>query len=290
MTMAVGNWFGFVGQEDRIALVQRMHAAQKRSHLLLSGPPGTGKTTIAQIVSQGNLITIVGNQVSRPEKLAALLQSAKEQAIDTLFIDEVHSASKAGLELLYPVMETGKLYAFGAEYDCDMYIVAATTDGGQLPKPFRDRFRVQVQLRTYNEEEMGVIVDTMANNLGLDLLDEIKEDIARRSGGTPRIARSLVENLRQFQPKYDDAEEAAELLDMTGYARDGLQMDAITVLNTLWHVFDGGPVGLTTLAMASKIDEQSLIKYIEPALVEKGLVVIEKKGRLLTPKGVKRLL
>src|SRR5574340_674146 len=163
-----------------------MHDAKKRTHVLLQGPPGTGKTTLANILSNNNLITIVGSNCRNPDKFATLIKAAVDQQVDTLFIDAVHSARTAALEVLYPVMEEGKLFLFGDMVKADIFVIAATTDGGMLPKPFVDRFGIDIRLRPYNLAEMQEITRDMAKFYEVSLTDKMVKDIAVRSLGTPR--------------------------------------------------------------------------------------------------------
>jgi Holliday junction DNA helicase RuvB len=283
------TWDDFVGQEDRIGLLKEMKKKGVLGHVLIHGGPGLGKSTLAKIVADDKLFMIIGATLSRPERVSVILETAVELGYRWIFIDEVHAAKVGALEVFYPVMEEGNLYTLSGEAKpVNLKIIAATTEGGSLPKPFVDRFDIDVRLRRYTDDEMKKVVKKIAANYGLSLSDEHLADIARRSLGTPRTARRLISILSSFSKSYDDPLMYQKIINATGIESDGLGEAEKTVLQVLWGSFLGQPVGLTTLSMACSIDQATLTRYVEPVLVRLGYLKIDKQGRRLTRSGQKR--
>lgn len=285
------KWKDFIGQGESIELLKKLDRAGKRTHVLLHGPPGTGKTTLAKILSRGNMVSCIGSMLKNPERMGAVIESALENGIDTLFIDEVHSAKSRAIEILYPVMEEGVLYnGTETERDAKIHIIAATTDGGRLSKAFVDRFGVEVRLRLYDKKEMAKIVKEMTKKYKVSLTTEMIEDVASKSIGVPRVARKLVQRLSDFDKEYTDKRKYDEIIELTGIDPDGLGVTERQVLKSMWYDFNNGPIGIRTLAFATQIDEYMLSKTVEPTLIRLGYLNIEKTGRRLTVKGVSRAL
>ncbi|RUM88563.1 MAG: Holliday junction branch migration DNA helicase RuvB [Thermodesulfatator sp.] len=291
----------YVGQEEiKRELAVYLAAARVRrealDHMLLTGYPGLGKTTLAQVVAHElgvNFKITSGAALERPGDLAALLTTLEER--DVLFIDEIHRLPKACEEVLYPAMEDFALDlvvgkgpgARAVRLKLPRFtLIGATTRPGLLSAPLRDRFGILFKLDFYEEEALARILLRSAALLGLRLSQEAARVIASRSRGTPRIANRLLRRVRDYAEVKGASEItpeiAREALDLMDLDPLGLSPLDRRILETILEKFDGGPVGLSTLATALCEDPQTLEDIYEPYLIRCGLLRRTRKGRVLT--------
>ncbi|MDG2000370.1 MAG: Holliday junction branch migration DNA helicase RuvB [Alphaproteobacteria bacterium] len=279
-----------------------MQATKKRKealdHVLLYGPPGLGKTTLAKIISNElnvNFRSTSGPIIQRPGDLAALLTSLEKN--DILFIDEIHRLNNTVEEILYPAMEDLHLdimigegpSARSVKIDLQPFtLIGATTRAGLLSNPLRDRFGIPARLEFYENEDMKEIVLRSSNLLNIKIDNEAALEIAQRSRGTPRVASRLVRRLRDIitslnkeniEVKKDVADEA--LLQL-GVDKNGLDKMDQNYLNHLINDHNGGPVGLETLAAQMGEQKDSIEDVIEPYLIQKGFLQKTPRGRVAT--------
>ena len=298
----------FVGQPQiRENLQVFIAAAKKRQgaldHVLLSGPPGLGKTSLSHILSKElgvGLRTTSGPVVEKSGDLAAILTSLEPH--DILFIDEIHRLRPQVEEVLYPAMEDFKLdiiigegpAARTVKVDVPPFtLVGATTRAGMISNPLRDRFGVQCRLEFYAAEELTSIVERAARMLEVEMDPKAAYELARRSRGTPRIANRLLRRVRDFADvqgtgkiDLDIANHALERLEVDG---NGLDANDHRYLETLVNKFSGGPVGVETLAAAMGESKDTLEDVVEPYLIQEGLLQRTPRGRLATARA-KQLL
>jgi Holliday junction DNA helicase RuvB len=298
----------FVGQEKvRANLQVFIEAARARKealdHVLFVGPPGLGKTTLAQIVARElgvGFRATSGPVIAKAGDLAALLTNLEDR--DVLFIDEIHRLAPAVEEILYPAMEEYQLdliigegpAARSVRIDLSRFtLIGATTRLGLLTTPLRDRFGIPIRLDFYTDRELEQIVRRGARILGAPISDDGAAEIARRARGTPRIAGRLLRRVRDFaavggvkQIGKDAADRALLALEVDAKGLDALDR---RYLSMIAENFSGGPVGIETIAAALSEPRDAIEDIVEPYLIQQGFVQRTPRGRLLTPKSFAHL-
>jgi holliday junction DNA helicase RuvB len=293
----------FVGQERvkeqlDIALAAAKARGEALDHVLLAGPPGLGKTSLAHIVREElgvGLRTIAGPAVEKKD-IAAILTSLEPR--DVLFVDEIHRMSRTAEEILYPALEDFRIDIVMGEgaaartltLDLPPFtLVGATTRTGLLTTPLRDRFGLTFRLDYYDHEELGSIVHRSARIFGVDLSTDAAEEIARRSRGTPRIANRILRRVRDVAEVRHSgaittaiAREALQLLEID---EQGLDREARELLHAIAVKFDGGPVGLSTLAASLGEEQETIEDVYEPYLLQLGYIQRTPRGRTITKLG-----
>ncbi len=298
----------YIGQEKikesvRIAIDAAKLRGEPLDHMLFYGPPGLGKTTLAQILANemGVHIKVTsGPAIEKPGEMAAILNGLKEG--DILFVDEIHRLNKQVEEVLYPAMEDfaidimiGKgAAARSIRLNLPRFtLVGATTRAGLLSAPLRDRFGMLNRLEFYQVPELEKIILNSAAKLHVDVEEQGALEMARRSRGTPRLANRILKRVRDFaQVRYDGKiteEIARTALDMMDIDSMGLDRSDQRILRTLIRNFGGGPAGLDTLAAAIGEDAGTVEDVIEPYLLQNGLLCRTPRGRMATPLAYRHL-
>lgn len=291
----------YIGQEKaKDNLRVYIEAAKKRGepldHCLFYGPPGLGKTTLAGIIAnemEVNIKITSGPAIEKPGEMAAILNNLQEG--DILFVDEIHRLNRQVEEVMYPAMEDFSIdivigkgaNARSIRLELPHFtLIGATTRAGMLTAPLRDRFGVMHRLEFYTEEELVRIIMRSANVWNVEIDREGAGELARRSRGTPRLANRLLKRVRDFaQVKYDGriTKEVADFaLDLLEVDKLGLDHLDRSILLVMMDKFDGGPVGLDTLAAATGEDAGTIEEVYEPYLIQNGLLQRTPRGRVAT--------
>ena len=294
----------FVGQERikeqlAIALEAAKGRGEALDHVLLVGPPGLGKTSLAYIVREElgvGIRCVAGPALERKGDMAAILTALEPR--DVLFIDEIHRLSSAVEEVLYPALEDFRLDIIVGQgpaartltLDLPAFtLVGATTRTGLLTTPLRDRFGMTYRLEHYGPEELARIVRRSARILDVEVADEAADEIARRARGTPRVANRILRRVRDVaEVRHDGAvtlEVAREALALLEVDSHGLERADRELLGAIVRKFDGGPVGLSTLAVALGEEPDTIEDVYEPYLLQLGLIQRTPRGRIVTRLG-----
>lgn len=298
----------YVGQDKAknnlaVFIKAALQRGESLDHVLLYGPPGLGKTTLAHIIANELNVPITvtsGSAIPGKFDLSAILSKLKPNEV--LFIDEIHRLNSSLEEILYPAMEDYRLdfvvgkgpSASSVNIKLEKFtLIGATTKAGNLAAPLRDRFGVQLRLQMYTPEQLRQIIKASAKKLNASIGDEACMEIARRSRGTPRIANRLLKRIRDFA---DVMSNGVITLETTLHAMDLLEVDHLgldavdkNLLLTIIDKFSGGPVGLDTLASATGEDSATIEDVYEPYLIQLGFIARTPRGRVCMPNAYRHL-
>jgi Holliday junction DNA helicase RuvB len=302
-----------IGQDRaRTTLVVRTRGAQLRGerpeHVILFGPPGLGKTTLAEIVAnetRGKLIRTVGTQLTNLQVLWRVLSDLSRHGRDVLFIDEIHAVPRRVQESLYTALEDGRIeITVGKGEDQSVksvrlppfVVVGATTDPGDLEQPFLDRFGIKLSLELYTEGELATILTAAAEKEGFPITEESAAALAKRSRGTPRVALSLLRASQDYAMAMEgrsdievSPQHITEALALEDIDELGLRPDDRAVLEVLCKQFKGKPVGVENLAASVGVERRTVSNMIEPWLIKAGLIRRTRRGRCATLKAFEHM-
>ncbi len=299
----------FVGQKDLVENLRvSIQAAKQRNepieHMLFSGPPGLGKTTLAYIIAHemSTRITVTsGPAIDRAGDFIGILTNLEEG--DVLFIDEIHRLSKPVEEFLYPAMENFQIdfivdkgpYAKTIKFNLKPFtLIGATTRSGLLASPLRDRFGIFHHLDFYDTSDLSSIIMNSSKKLGLKIDQEAASEISKRSRGTPRIANRLLRRVRDYaQVKTESGEISSDIVKKAmatlGIDEEGLNNSDRKLLSVIMEHYKGGPVGVEAIAATLNEEVDTIIDVVEPFLLKKGFLRRTQRGRELTEKALKHL-
>ncbi|MBA2406105.1 MAG: Holliday junction branch migration DNA helicase RuvB [Bdellovibrionales bacterium] len=302
------NFSEFIGQQkvvDNIDLMVKSSIMRKTAmdHVLLSGPPGLGKTSLAMLISKAlgsELHLVSGPAIEKKGDIAAVLTNLKPK--DVLFIDEIHRMHITVEEILYSAMEDFRLdiligqgaSARTMQIDLTPFtLIGATTRSGLLSNPLRDRFMAHLNFDFYEPDMLGKILMNNARKMNMDMSEEAKMQNAKRSRGTPRIANRILRRVRDFalvnkskQVELKEVQAALSLLDIDDLGLDSMDRK---ILNVMKNYYQGGPVGIEALSATLGEDKQTIEEVYEPYLLKEGLILRTPRGRTLSEKATKHL-
>ena len=298
----------FIGQESlkenlRIALEAAKKRKEPLEHLLFSGPPGLGKTTLAHIVAHemgAKIMATSGPAIERAGDLIGILTNLEDG--DILFIDEIHRLSKVVEEFVYPAMEDCKIdfvvdkgpYAKTIKFALKRFtLIGATTRQGLLSSPLRDRFGVSFHLDFYESEDLRMIIERSAKLLSIPIDREAALELAKRSRGTPRVANKLLRRVRDYAQVKSYEKITSDVLDkaLAGQGIDKVGLDNLDrkVLGAVIEIYGGGPVGIESLAATLNEEVDTIVDVVEPFLLKSGYLKRTSRGREATPQAYKHL-